>query len=286
MRIIIVSGLSGAGKSVALHMLEDLGCYCVDNLPVALLASFVEHAHAQPDGPYERCAVGIDARNPGEDVANVPDVVAGIRDRGIQCDVVYLDAAEEALIKRYSETRRRHPLSADGCGLREALAKEKALMAPVSAVADLTIDTTHSNVHQLREIVRERIDRRASTRLSLLFQSFAFRNGVPSDADFVFDVRSLPNPHWHPDLRPLTGLDDAVGDFLDEQPSVVRMFESISGFLGQWMPDFEKTNRSYLTVAIGCTGGQHRSVYMVDRLARHFADRYTDILTQHRELPG
>ncbi len=287
MRVIIVSGLSGAGKSITLHMLEDLGYYCVDNLPVALLAGFVEHAHAHPgDGPFERCAVGIDARNPAQDIAAVADVVTRIRDSDIHCDVIYLSADEEALIKRYSETRRRHPLTSDGHSLREALSQEQELMLPISSIADLTIDTTHRNVHQLRELVRERIDQRASTRLSLLFQSFAYRKGVPSDADFVFDVRSLPNPHWHPDLRPQTGLDEPVRDFLAEQPAVSKMFEDLSGFLSQWIPDFEKTNRSYLTVAIGCTGGQHRSVYMASQLARYFADRYTNVLTQHRELPG
>ncbi|MEO0424792.1 MAG: RNase adapter RapZ [Pseudomonadota bacterium] len=287
MRIIIVSGLSGAGKSITLHMLEDLGYYCVDNLPVALLAGFVEHTHSNlTHGLFERCAVGVDARNPPQDIAAVPEVVARIRDRGIDCDVIYLSAAEEALIKRYSETRRRHPLTNDGHGLRDALAREHGLMLPISSLADLIIDTTHTNVHQLRELVRERIDQRASTRLSLLFQSFAYRNGVPSDADFVFDVRSLPNPHWHPDLRPQTGLDEPVREFLDEQPSVNKMFDDVRGFLTQWIGDFEKTNRSYLTVAIGCTGGQHRSVYMASRLARHFSDRYTNVLTQHRELPG
>jgi UPF0042 nucleotide-binding protein len=286
MRVIIVSGLSGAGKSIALHMLEDLGFYCIDNLPVALLASFVSHAWESEDRSFDRSAIGIDARNPPSDIATVPDVVDRIRRRGIHCALVFIKAGEDALIKRYSETRRRHPLSGAGRGLREALAHEHHLMLPISAIADLVIDTTHTNVHQLRELVRERIDRREAKRLSLLFQSFAFKNGVPSDVDFVFDIRSLPNPHWHPELRPLTGLDAPVREYLERQQEVNDMYNDIRQFLARWLPDFENSNRSYLTIAIGCTGGQHRSVHMAWRLAQHFSDRYTNVLTHHRELPG
>jgi UPF0042 nucleotide-binding protein len=286
MRVIIVSGLSGAGKSVALHMLEDLGTYCVDNLPAPLLMEFVNHAASSGVDVYERTAIGIDARNEPHDIAEVPAKVRSIRERGIECDLIFLNASEDALIKRYSETRRRHPLSGRSLSLRAALERERDLMLPVSEVADLTIDTSLTNVHQLRELVRNRIDRRDTQRLSLLFESFAFRHSVPSDADFVFDVRALPNPHWHQDLRPLTGLDEPVRSFLSGQQPVIDLRNDITSFLERWIPEFERTNRSYLTVAIGCTGGQHRSVYMADTLARHFSDRYTNVLTQHRELPG
>jgi UPF0042 nucleotide-binding protein len=286
MRVIIVSGLSGAGKSVALHMLEDLGCYCIDNLPATLLMQFVDHAFQSGDAAYTRTAIGIDARNHRDQIAAVPDMVRRIREMGIDCTLLFLRASEEALIKRYSETRRRHPLSGQGFGLRSALEHEQEVMLPISEVADLVVDTSRKNVHQLRELIRDHVDRRESQRLSLLFQSFAFKHGVPSDADFVFDVRALPNPHWHTALRPLTGLDEAVADFLAAQPSVNDMVADIERFLERWIPEFERTNRSYLTVAIGCTGGQHRSVYIASTLARRFTDRYTNVLTQHRELPG
>jgi UPF0042 nucleotide-binding protein len=284
MRLIIVSGLSGSGKSVALAMLEDLDFYCVDNIPAGLLHGFIEYTVGTSEPTFQRTAVGVDARNRPEDLADVPRLVEELRSGGVGCEVVFLRAENEVLLKRFSETRRRHPLSRAGLGLKEALEQEKRLLAPVANAADLTIDTSRLSVHELRELIRERIVERTASGPSLLFQSFAYRHGVPDDADFVFDARSLPNPYWVPELRDLTGRDPAVAEFLDGQPEVQRFQADLVAFLERWLPSLVKSNRSYLTVAVGCTGGQHRSVHLAERLAAHFNGTSGPALIRHRDL--
>ncbi len=222
MRLIIVSGLSGSGKSVALDMLEDLDYYCVDNIPAGLLPGFIEYTVRTSEASYQRTAVGVDVRNRPEDLAEVPGLVHSLRSSGIGCELMFLRADNETLLKRFSETRRRHPLSRDGVGLLEALDQEVRLLAPLANDADLTIDTSRLSVHELRELIRERVVERKDSGPALLFQSFAYRHGVPDDADFVFDARALPNPYWHPTLREQTGRDEGVAAFLDAQEEVAR----------------------------------------------------------------
>ena len=284
MRLIVISGLSGSGKSVALHMLEDLGFYCVDNIPAGLLPQFISHTVRSAESHYRLTAVGIDARNRLEDILLVPQQVAELKRSGVQCEVVYLRAQEEAILKRYSETRRKHPLSRDELSLAEAIHEEQRLLDPIASSADLVIDTTRSSVHELRELIRQRVGDRSAGHMSILFESFAFRHGLPGDADFVFDARSLPNPHWEPGLAEFTGRDQAVQDYLDSHDSVRRMLSDLTQFLEHWLPEFSRSNRSYLTIAIGCTGGQHRSVYMVERLAAHFKRSYPLVLAQHQVI--
>jgi len=285
MRLVILSGLSGSGKSIALHMLEDLDYYCVDNLPVGLLRAFVDHTVASSLPLYDRTAVGVDARNDPDEIAAVPEVMGSLRGR-VQCELIFLTADEDILLKRYAETRRKHPLSGRNLSLRAAIQRERELLSPIVDASDLIIDTTRTNVHQLREMVRERVDRRTEQRLSLTFSSFAYKHGVPRDADFVFDARALPNPYWDLSLRNYTGKDAPVISFLDAQESVQRMLADLVAFLERWIPELVKSNRSYLTVAIGCTGGQHRSVYLVEKLAQHFRGTHKLVLTHHNELPG
>ncbi len=286
MRLVIVSGLSGSGKSVALHMLEDLGYYCVDNIPAGLLPMFIAHTVRSNEPSYQLTAIGVDARNRPPEIASVPQLLAELKRSGLDCEVIFLRADDEALLKRYSETRRRHPLSRDNLGLAEAIRLERQLLEPIATAADLVIDTTRTSVHGLRELVRQRVGERVAGRLSILFESFAYRHGLPGDADFVFDVRSLPNPHWEPGLQHLTGRDPAVIEFLVKHAPVARMLDDITRFLEHWIPEFEGSNRSYLTVAIGCTGGQHRSVYLVEQLAAHFAHKYPSVLAKHQVVGG
>jgi len=286
MRLILISGLSGSGKSVALNMLEDLDYYCVDNIPAGLLPGFISHTVTSGDKNYQRTAVGVDARNQPKEIASVPQLISDLRTTGLNCDVVFLRAEEEALFKRYSETRRRHPLSRDGLGLAEAIRKERELLRPIANAADLVIDTTRTSVHELRELMRQRVDARAQGRMSILFESFAYRQGIPGDADFVFDVRSLPNPYWEPGMAALTGRDQPVVEFLQRHEAVRRMLGDIGDFVEKWIPDMARTNRSYLTVAIGCTGGQHRSVYLVERLAERFGAKYPNVIAKHQVVDG
>lgn len=285
MRLVIVSGLSGSGKSVALHTLEDLDYYCIDNLPIGLLEPFARQLLDNPSLRQENAAVGIDARNQSNELQHFPQIVRRLRDRGIRCEILYLQADDETLLKRFSETRRKHPLSRADVSLADAIRQERSLLEPISANASLHIDTTHTNIHQLRDLVQERVAGKTDGTLSLLFKSFGFKHGVPEDADFVFDVRCLPNPHWEAHLRPRTGLDREVAEYLDAQPMVDEMFDAIRDFLDTWIPRFESENRTYLTVALGCTGGQHRSVYLARRLGEHFHERYPSVLVRHRELP-
>jgi RNase adapter protein RapZ len=283
-RLVIVSGLSGSGKSVALNMLEDLDYYCVDNIPAGLLPGFIAYTVRTSEPSYRLTAVGVDARNRPEDLADVPRLVAELRRSGIGCDVLFLRASNDVLLKRFSETRRRHPLSRDGIGLQEALEQEQRLLAPVATAADLTIDTSQISVHELREMVRARVVERPGAGPSLLFESFAYRHGVPDDADFVFDARSLPNPYWEATLRDLTGRDAPVVRFLEGQTEVANFLADVTVFLERWLPSLVRSNRSYLTVAVGCTGGQHRSVYLAEKLAAHFNASFGQALVRHRNL--
>jgi len=284
MRLIIVSGLSGSGKSVALHLLEDIDFYCVDNIPAALLKPFISHTIRGTDEVYPRTAVGLDARNRPNEIETIPALVAELRRSGINCEVLYLHASDEVLLKRYAETRRKHPLISAEVSLREAIDSERRLLEPITSTADLVIDTSHMGVHGLRERLRERIDRRQEGRLALMFESFGYKHGIPGDADFVFDVRSLPNPFWEHSLRHLTGRDPEVMAFLADHPSVGRMAAALIEFLSERVAEFAQANRSYLTIAIGCTGGQHRSVYIAERLAEHFRQSYPETMTRHDTL--
>jgi len=284
MRLIIVSGLSGSGKSVALHMLEDIDFYCVDNIPAALLKPLISHTVRGSGDIYPRTAVGLDARNRINEIDTIPVLVAELRRSGISCDVLYLHASDEVLLKRYAESRRKHPLLSNGISLRDAIAAERRLLEPITKAADFIIDTSNMGVHALRELIRERIDRRREGRLSLMFESFGFKHGIPGDADFVFDVRNLPNPFWEHSLRELTGRDREVVDYLAGHASVREMIADLIGFLGKRITEFAAANRGYLTIAIGCTGGQHRSVYIAEQLAAHFRGVYPQVLTRHDSL--
>lgn len=284
MRLIVVSGLSGSGKTIALQAMEDMGIYCIDNLPYKLLPSLAEHLKNAQRRHYKDAAVGIDARNLADDFEEFSAVLEQVRTQGIKCEILFLTADDHTLLKRFSETRRKHPLSGASVPLNEAVEAERRLLSPVAADADWHLDTSHTNVHQLRTLVRERLGRGDEQTLSLLFLSFGYKHGLPPDADFVFDVRCLPNPYWEPHLRPHTGIDAEVRAFLEQQPAVGRMFEGIRDFLEIWVPHFEAENRSYMTVAVGCTGGYHRSVYLVERLAAHFRTLRGNVLARHREL--
>ncbi|RMD68564.1 MAG: RNase adapter RapZ [Gammaproteobacteria bacterium] len=278
MKLIIITGLSGSGKSTALHALEDRGVYCIDNLPLGLLptiARYLEKSH-------DKMAVGIDARNLDEDFRRFPPMVAALRRQGMEVRTIFLDAKDETLLARFSETRRRHPLSGEGFPLLHAIQRERELLEPLIEQADLRIDTSSSHIHELRRWIQRRIMEDGA--LSLLLKSFGFKHGLPPDADFVFDVRCLPNPHWQPHLRMKTGKDPEVQAFLSAQPQVREMLASLKDLLVAWIPHFEAQNRSYLTVAVGCTGGQHRSVYLVECLADCLQKRYNNLSVCHREL--
>jgi UPF0042 nucleotide-binding protein len=284
-RLIVVSGLSGSGKSVALNMLEDLGWYCIDNIPAGLVQALVSHSLRTEEPIYRRLAVGLDARNRPDDLASIPALVADLRRSGLRCEVLYLHAENEVLLRRYGETRRRHPLAGADRSLADAIAEERRLLHPLIDSADLVIDTSRMSVHELRDLIAKRVEPQAPGRLSILFESFGFKHGTPGDADFVFDARTLPNPYWEPTLQPLTGRDSRVIEFLESSPRVERMVEDLIRFIESRLPDYEETHRGYLTIAIGCTGGQHRSVYLVERLAAHFRKKYPQLLVRHNALP-
>lgn len=284
MRLLIVSGTSGAGKSVVLHALEDIGCYCIDNLPMALLPAFATEMSRDDGRPYETVAAGIDARNLNNDFDAFNQLLSRMQGQGHNCEVIFVDANDETLLKRFSETRRPHPLTGADVPLEEAILQERLMLKPIISKADILLDTTRTNVHQLRDLVQKRIGQRSSSTMSVLFESFGFKHGIPVEADFVFDVRCLPNPHWEPQLRSLTGRDHEVACFLEDNAEVNRMFEDLRGFLASWLPQFAADKRSYMTIAIGCTGGQHRSVYFVERLAAHFREQHNRVMTRHREL--
>ena len=285
MRLVIISGLSGSGKSVALHLLEDLGYYCIDNIPVGLLRSFADELLLANDGTYKDVGVGLDARNRPSDIEQIPALVKKLRADGVECEIIFLQAADDVLLSRFSETRRRHPLTNADVSLPEAIAKERELLGPIIDAADLIVDTTGTTAYALRERIRERIGDKAPSSLSILIESFGYKHGLPPDADFVFDVRCLPNPYWETQLRPLNGRDVEVVTFLDAQPLVQEMIRDIAGFLEHWIPRYRDFQRSYLTVAIGCTGGQHRSVYVAEAVAKLLRATQESIQTRHHELP-
>ncbi len=281
MKLIIISGRSGSGKSTALRALEDAGFNCIDNFPVELLPSLVANALAE-QGPYqENHAVCIDARSHGLDT--FPDFYRSIdRDR-VSCEVIYLDALSGTLVKRFSETRRRHPLTNDKTDLLQAIESEKVMLADISNLADLTLDTTLMRGSELVELIRGQVASERAPGIAVLFRSFGYKFGVPVDADLVFDIRCLPNPYWEESLRPLTGADQPVIDYLAAQQDVNEMFEDIRRFVERWVPRFEADNRAYMNIAIGCTGGRHRSVYMAERLRAHFDGHFGAVLVRHRE---
>lgn len=298
MRLVIISGRSGSGKSSALQLLEDVGFNCIDNLPASLLPELVRRVReqppignsqpqsalgAQPALGSPRLALGIDARNLWQDVQQAPRVIEGLRESGVQCDVIYLDARSPVLVQRFSETRRKHPLSDNRTHLLEALNREKELLAPLAAIADLVIDTSSLSLHQLRDLVKTRVVGEESPGMAILFQSFGFKHGVPVDADLVFDLRCLPNPYWVAELRHKTGLDAEVVEYLRTHPETDDMERDITRFLERWLPSYQRSNRSYTCVSVGCTGGRHRSVYMVEQLARTFASQFDNVQIRHRE---
>ena len=284
LRLIIVSGLSGSGKSVALHVLEDLGYYCIDNLPATLLKAAVNEVRASGKKSARMLAVGVDARASVEDLKSLPELLRELRQENVRAEVIFLHASDEILLQRYSESRRRHPLAESSGELHLAIESEREILAEIHNSADLVIDTSVSSIYELADTIRARVDRRQTETLSVLVQSFGFKYGIPADADFVFDLRSLPNPYWTLKLRGLTGLDDEVVDFLEAQPAFVDMFTDIFGFLERWIPHYKDAHRGYLTVGIGCTGGQHRSVCMTEKLGRALQRVHDPVLVRHNSL--
>ena len=277
MQIVLVSGLSGSGKSIAIAVLEDAGYYCVDNLPLAMLESLVEYLGQEG---HERIAIAIDARS-GASFSQLPAIAESLRDKGADLRIIFLEAKTLSLVKRYSDTRRRHPLSCDSVSLQVAIQLEREMLADVAPLGH-RIDTSDLSPSALRLWIKDLIQQDRS-RITLLFQSFGFKHGIPLDADLVFDVRCLPNPHYVPELRPLTGRDEPVADYIEASPDAMAMLADISGFVENWLPCFIRDHRAYLTVAIGCTGGQHRSVYFAETLAANFGRR-EQVLVRHREL--
>ncbi len=284
MKLIIVSGLSGSGKSIALDTLEDCGFYCVDNLPVTLLENFVHQVIHTEEWTHFKTAIGIDSRTQSSSLAHFHEVLHLIKKLDIEYEILFLQADDKTLLKRFSETRRKHPLTDQTHPLNEAIKAERKLLEAVSQEADLLIDTSRTNVHELRELIRIRVGSKRNQILSIFFQSIGYKNGIPMDTDFLFDARCLPNPHWEPNLRQLTGKDQPVIDFLIHMPEVREYLDDTTTFLQRWIPRFEAENRSYLSVTIGCTGGQHRSVFIAESLANSFRSTPYNILVGHREL--
>ena len=283
MSLLIVSGLSGSGKSIALQALEDLGFYCIDNLPAGLLPHLGEQLLASEHDTLKQTAVGIDARNRAF-LDALPFSLARLEQLGVNYRIIFLEADEPVLLKRFKETRRKHPLTDKDTPLLEGIRLERKLLEPLSFSPALRVDTTHTTPHELRTRVQDFAQGDHSSGMTLLFESFGYKNGTPTDADFVFDVRCLPNPHWQPELRPFTGRDKQVAAFLEQHAPVQQMFDDLRGLLERWLPGFQAERRSYMTIAVGCTGGQHRSVYLVERLAAHFTGLGIKTQIRHREL--
>jgi UPF0042 nucleotide-binding protein len=282
--LIIVTGMSGSGKTIALRSLEDMDYYCVDNLPVEMLEKFVEHI-ADDAEFYPRVSVGIDIRNSGDALRKLPEILKQLDPAKVNPTVLFLTANNRVLLKRFSETRRRHPLSNRELkySLTQAIDAERELLEPLAASADLLLDTSESNVHQLRQQLVQQLSKQ-NPQVSILVKSFAFKRGVPFDADFVFDARCLPNPYWVPELRQYSGRDEPIRQYLGTQPMVREYLNDMHDWLEKWIPRFEENDRSYLTVAIGCTGGHHRSVFLAEQLAKHLGAQRDNVLVQHREL--
>ena len=298
MKLIIISGRSGSGKSTAVQVLEDIGFYCIDNLPAALLHETVNYLQqlklsgdetldsTQPNGAKDKIALCIDARNPVEHLEQLPSIIEGINHdkRPIEVDFIYLDASDEVLIQRYSATRRRHPMANQAKGLKSAIEYENKVLAPVADLASMRIDTTHMSLYELRDVIKIRVAQRSEQNLSLQFISFGFKHGVPLDSDMVYDLRILPNPYWDPQLRSYNGTEQPVIDFLSGQQLVTDMVSDITHYVEKWLPHFKSNNRSYVTIALGCTGGQHRSVYIAEQLTSHFRPLMDNVSIYHREI--
>lgn len=283
-RLVVVTGISGSGKSIALDMLEDMDFYCIDNLPSGLVKLFLEQAERGALETYTKTAIALDARNLPDELIKVPEMISSLKAAGTQVDVIFLDAADDVVIKRYAESRRRHPLSRKGLSLGEAILAERKVLSPLYDLADLVIDTSRTNVHQLRRIIGERVAERQAGNMALNFTSFGFKHGLPHDADYVFDIRFLPNPYWENELRDFNGLDQPVIDFLESSSEVQEFFTSLTIFLGPCLARQKEQNRSFMTVALGCTGGRHRSVFLCEKLAEHFRDTYSQVSVRHTEL--
>jgi len=284
MKLVIVSGRSGSGKTTALQALEDIGYYCVDNLPTGLLPELAKQLAATKQSSLDMMAVGIDARNVPSQLKQFPEIFKKIKKLDIESEIIFLDCDDSILLQRFSSTRRKHPLSNEKIPLSEAINSESGLLSALSTLADLHIDTSHLTLHQLRDLIKTRIGRSKDLGLALLFQSFGFKHGVPSDADYVFDVRCLANPYWHPELRSMTGKDQKVADFINSESASGEMVTDIAQFVSKWLPSFLANNRTYMTIAIGCTGGQHRSVYLAEQLKIAFEKNYNNVQVRHREL--
>jgi UPF0042 nucleotide-binding protein len=283
MKLTIISGRSGSGKSTVLHILEDRGYYCIDNLPASLLPALADRI-SNDDTHLSNIAVSIDARNISADLQQVPEIISELQARELSTEIIFLDANSQTLLKRFSESRRKHPLSNESTDLREAIDIESALLESISMMANLVIDTSNMSLHQLRDLVKNRLLENSETSMALLFESFGFKNGAPVDADLVYDVRCLPNPYWNTALRSLTGLDADVATFLNSQEEVQEMVDDIRIYLEKWLPKYESNNRSYITVAVGCTGGQHRSVYVGEKLRKYFSSKIKNVQIRHRDL--
>ncbi|WP_022961133.1 RNase adapter RapZ [Halopseudomonas pelagia] len=287
MRLVVVSGRSGSGKSTALHLLEDNGYYCIDNLPAGLLPELARQVNnAENTGlNLPKVAISIDARNLPSDLERFPELLKQVREAGVHCDILFLAATDEVLIKRFSETRRKHPLTNGTYSLGEAIAAELRLLEPIIDLASLKIDTSHLNLYQLRDLLKQRLLGSQSSSTSVMIQSFGFKRGVPVDSDLVFDVRCLPNPYWKAELRPYSGRDQQISEYLQAQPEVQEMYEDIHQFLNKWLPRYAAGERSYMTISIGCTGGHHRSVYLTERLVKELSASIPNLLIRHRDLP-
>lgn len=282
MQIAIISGRSGSGRSTAINVLEDIGYNCIDNLPVELLLPLLEqvqlHKREQP------LAIGVDARNAAHNLLLLPQLIKTIRTLGHRCELLYLDASDNELLKRYSETRRKHPLSDSHTDLISAIRHEHSVLQPIREHADQLVDTTELTFHDLRDRIKKHFHSNSAEGMAIQFKSFGFKFGAPSDADLIYDARCLTNPHWQKELRPYTGKDQAVAEFLDKQDDVQEMLTDVSEWLTRWLPRYAANNRSYMTIAVGCTGGQHRSVYLCERLQNTFSKTYNNVQVRHREL--
>jgi len=283
-RLIIVSGLSGAGKTVVLNTLEDLSYYAIDNLPVSLLNELIEQFSTKDGNLAKQIVIGIDARNTHDEFSLLPNTISSLRDKNISTDLIFIEASDDVLTKRFSETRRKHPLSTEDTSLADAIKLERYVIGELAEAADLCIDTSHMQLNELREIVRYRIAQREKAALSIQFMSFGYKNGIPKDADFVFDLRCLPNPYWNKDLRKYSGKDKPIIEFLLKQDNVNQMLSDLKQFLEKWIPQFEADSRSYLSIAFGCTGGHHRSVFIVEQLANVFSNTDKQVIIRHRDL--